>query len=172
MSDEDTSPGPKPEPESETHPGARSGGVEFHGDGSVTIGGDVVGRDKIVQGDDITIGNVGAGAAVAAGRGAAASVAAGLAGADLNRLFLPLMNAIRDVPAEKQGEAMQKAETLKSEVAKGKDADDNRVARVIDGLVELVPGAVSAVVSMFASPILAGIVGPVTKFVLDKIQGK
>jgi hypothetical protein len=43
---------------------------------------------------------------------------------------------------------------------------------LIDGLVELVPGAVSAVTAIFVNPVLAGLTGPVTKFVLDKIQRK
>ena len=57
-------------------------------------------------------------------------------------------------------------------MAKGKDADDSKIAKLLDSLVELVPGAVSTVVSTFASPILAGIAGPVTKFVLERIQGE
>jgi hypothetical protein len=39
-------------------------------------------------------------------------------------------------------------------------------------LAGLVPGAVSALVSAFASPVIGGLAGPVTKFVLDRIQGK
>ena len=44
------------------------------------------------------------------------------------------------------------------------------MTKLIDGLVEMVPGAVSMVVSTFATPVLAGVVGPVTKFVLDKFK--
>jgi len=40
----------------------------------------------------------------------------------------------------------------------------------VDGLVAMVPGTVGAVVSMFATPILSGIAGPVTKFVLGKLK--
>jgi len=46
------------------------------------------------------------------------------------------------------------------------------IAKLVDGLVGLVPAATSAVVSAFATPILAGIAGPVTGFVLDKLRGK
>ena len=56
------------------------------------------------------------------------------------------------------------------EAARGEKADDGRLAQLIEGLVDLAPGAVSAVVSAFASPILAGIAGPVTKYVLDKLK--
>ncbi len=49
-------------------------------------------------------------------------------------------------------------------------ADDGKLGKIIDGLVSLVPGADSAVVSMFATPILSGIAGPVTQFVLYKLM--
>jgi hypothetical protein len=44
------------------------------------------------------------------------------------------------------------------------------VAKLIDKLVDLVPGAISAVVSAFATPILGGVAGPVTRFVLDRLK--
>jgi hypothetical protein len=125
----------------------QGGGVNISGS-TVHIGGDVVGRDKIT------------------------TVTTGLSGDQLNQLFAPLMNALRTASPEKQTEAMQKAEELKKEIAKGKEANDGVMAKIVDGLVELVPGAVGSVVGMFATPILGGIAGPVTKFVLDKIQGK
>jgi uncharacterized protein YraI len=60
---------------------------------------------------------------------------------------------------------------LKQEAAKGKNADDRVVARLVEGLVGLMPGAASAVVSAFATPILGGIAGPVTEYVLEKLRG-
>jgi hypothetical protein len=42
----------------------------------------------------------------------------------------------------------------------------------VEGLVGLVPHAVGAVVGTFANPVLSGIAGPVTKYVLEKIEGK
>lgn len=123
-------------------------------------------------GDTITIGDVGAGAAVAAGREASASVTTGILSDEISLLFGSLMSTLREGSPENQAEALQKAEALKMEVEKGKRANDTKVAKLIEGLVELVPGAVSALTSIFATPILAGIAGPVTKFVLDKIQGR
>jgi len=125
----------------------QSGGVNISGS-TVHIGGDVVGRDKITN------------------------VTTGLSGDQLNQVFAPLLSALRAASPEKQTEAIQKAEELKKEVAKGKEANDSVMAKIVDGLAALVPGAVGAVVGMFATPILGGIAGPVTKFVLDKIQGK
>ena len=123
----------------------QSGGVNF-GSGNVTIGGDVVGRDKIVG---TQISQV-----------------------QLDQAFRPLEEAARAASPERQADAMQKVKELKAEAAKGKDADDGVVAKLVKGLVGLIPGAVSAVVSAFATPILGGIAGPVTKYVLDEIQGK
>ena len=95
----------------------------------------------------------------------------GISPRDLEPLFAPLRAAIAaQAPAGVQGTAMRQVEQLKAEVAKGRQANDGKVATMVDGLVGLVPGAVSAVVSAFASPILGGIAGPVTKFVLDKLQ--
>jgi hypothetical protein len=82
------------------------------------------------------------------------------------------MAAIQGAPAAQQVQAAEQAEALKQELAKGDKAEDTRLAKLIDGLVGLVPGAVGAVVSIFASPILAGVAGPVTKFMLDRIHGK
>jgi hypothetical protein len=126
--------------------GARqSGGVNISG-GTVTVGGDIVGRDKIV-GTEISR-------------------------VQLDQILRPIEEAVRTAPPEKQPEAMQKLEELKAQAAKGENAEDGVVAKLVKGLVGLIPGAVSAVVSAFATPLLGGIAGPVTKHVLNEIQGK
>ena len=123
----------------------QSGGVNISG-GSVTVGGDIVGCDKIV-GTEISK-------------------------AQLDQIFHPVMESIRTGPPEKQNEAVKQLEALKAETSKGKKADDSVVAKLVDGLVKLVPAAVSGVVSAFATPVLGAIAGPVTKFVINEIQGK
>jgi hypothetical protein len=123
----------------------QSGGVNISG-GSVTVGGDIVGRDKIVGTQISRI--------------------------ELDQTFRPVEEAIRTAPAANQPEAMQKLEELKSEAAKGKGAKDAVVAKLVDGLAGLIPSAVGAVASAFGTPLLGGIAGPATKYVLDKIQGK
>ena len=79
---------------------------------------------------------------------------------------------MRTAPEDKRAEAEATVEELKRETTKGKDANDSMIAKLVDGLVDLVPGAVSAVVSAFGTPILGGIAGPVTKFALGRIQEK
>jgi hypothetical protein len=120
-----------------------TGGGAYVG-GSVHAGRDFVGRDKITQ---------------------------GLSPGDLAPLFAPLLAAVaQQAPADRQAAAVQQVEELKAEVAKGEQADDSKLGKIVDGLVALVPGAVGAVVSLFATPILSSIAGPVTKFVLDKLK--
>src|SRR5262245_26767073 len=84
----------------------------------------------------------------------------------------PLFASAASAPAQTRVEAEAKLAALKQEVAKGKDADDGVVAKLVDGFVGFVPTATTAVLSAFATPILGAVAGPVTKFVLDKIQGK
>lgn len=122
-----------------------TGGGAYVGGGGVNItGGDFVGRDKITH---------------------------GVSPRDLEPLFASLLAAVAQqaAPAQ-QGAAMQAVQELKAEVAKGSEADDSKLGRIIDGLAAMVPGAIGAVVSLFASPILSGLAGPVTKFVLDKLK--
>ena len=120
----------------------QSGGVNISGKVNF-VGGDIVGRDKLVG---------------------APSAAA------LDDALRPLIEAVRAAPAEARPEAETKLTALQQEAAKGEKADDGVIAKLVDGLVGLVPGAASAAISAFATPILGGIAGPVTGFVLDKIR--
>ena len=88
----------------------------------------------------------------------------------LDQLFQPFKEQVQQVtPPEKQAEVESKVDELHTELAKGKSATSERLSKVVDGLIELVPGAVNAVASMFAAPLLSGLVGPATKLVLDHL---
>lgn len=157
-----------------------------------TGGGDFTGRDKTVQGDEvrgdkfsgdkvagdkvagdsIKVGDIsGNGSAIAIGRNASVTMTRGISGAELDRAFAPFYQTLHDVPPEKQAEAAQKVDALKQEAAKGRQANDSVMAKLLDELVGLVPGMVTAVASTFGTPLLGGIAGPVTAFVVDKIRG-
>lgn len=181
------------QPEIEPEPGAfaglsttstviNTGGGSYIGGSLDNRGGSFVGRDKIVYGDEVhgdkvlgdktTIGAITGSTIGVIGRVEQSTVIVGVPAADLERLFAPIMAAAQQVdPAQRQA-AEQAAQELKAEAGKGKNADDTRLAKLIDGLVGLVPTAVTAVVSAFASPILAGVAGPVTHYVLQKLSGK
>ena len=123
-------------------PGGQSGGV--HISGSVGSIGTVVGRDMLVN----------------------------AAPAEYDAALGPVAQAVRAAPPDRRAAAETKLAALTQEAVKGTDADDRKVATLLEGLVGLVPGAVSAVVSAFATPILGGIAGPVTQYVLGKLRNE
>jgi len=124
---------------------ATGGGVTITGGTVSTGGGDIVGRDKVQV----------------------------ISQNHIDGAFAPIAQAIEATTSpEHRAAAEQKLRALKDEAAKGKNANDSVIAKLVEGLVRLVPGAVGAVVSAFAGPVLSGIAGPVTKYVLEKIEGK
>jgi regulator of protease activity HflC (stomatin/prohibitin superfamily) len=123
----------------------QSGGVNISGSIGA-VGGDIVGRDKI----DFRAPS----------------------SAELDEAFRQMDREIRDLPPDARGEAEAILRELKREAAKGIDANDGDVAKLLDALVGKVPAVAAAAVQAFAAPILGGIVGPVTSFVLDKLRGK
>ena len=91
----------------------------------------------------------------------------------LDELFQPLKETARQAaPQSQEAQVETKVQELHTELSQGKNANADRLNKVIDGLVDMAPGALGAVVSMFTSPILGALVGPVTKQVLDHIQQK
>lgn len=125
-------------------PQGESGGVNISG-AVGSVGGDIIGRDKIV------------------GIPSAAA---------LDDALRPLLDAVKAAPPQVQPEAEAKLAELKQQAAKGKDANDRVMAKLLDELVGLIPAAASAVGSAFATPVLGALVGPLTSFVLDKLRGK
>jgi hypothetical protein len=125
--------------------GNRSGGVNIQGSRVDTLGGDIVGGDKIS-----TYGSNRA----------------------LEEELNPLAAAIGAASPEKRAEALAKLDELRAELEKGEKRNDGLVAKLIDAIAGLVPGTVSVVAGAFSSPLLSAIAGPLTKSVLEKIQGK
>lgn len=123
------------------------------------------------RGDTITVGNV-SGSGIAIGGHASARVTIGMTAEDVRRLMAPLREAALAAPPAVRDEAVRTAEAIEGEVVQGDRADDSRMARLLDRLLALAPGAVGAAASIFATPLLTGLAGPATKFVLEKVQGK
>ena len=91
----------------------------------------------------------------------------------LEELFQPLKEVAQQAaPQSQEAQVETKVQELHTELSQGKQANADRLNKVIDGLVDMVPGTLGAVVGMFTSPILGALVGPVTKQVLDHIQQK
>jgi hypothetical protein len=90
----------------------------------------------------------------------------------IENIFRPIEQAIEAAPPSQKAAASEKLRALKDEATKGSSANDTIIANQIEGLVGLAPGAASAILSTFATPVLGGIAGPVTNYVLDKIRGR
>jgi hypothetical protein len=129
----------------ERNPG-ESGGVHVHISGGTVHSQNIAGRD-------IHVGTQ-------------------ISGSELNQVFQPVADAIRSAPATHQPEAMEKLETLKQEAAKGQKADHGLMTRLIDGIVGLAPGALKSLAAAFGTPLLSGVAGPVTQFLLNKLTGQ
>lgn len=127
-----------------------SGGV--HISGSIgSIGGDIVGGDKITT--TTTITNAGG-------------------PSEIDTALRPLTEAINRLAPEKRAEAEAKVSELKEQVAKGKDADDEKTAGIMESLVEMVPDVSKELLTVVGLPLVGAIVGPATKYVLKKLTGK
>jgi hypothetical protein len=145
---------------------AQGGGNAF-AERAVYVAGQNSGN--INTGTQIT-GNV-SGCGIAIGSGAQSSVTQGISPRDLEPLFAQLLAAVaREVPPERRADVVQRVAELKSEVARDKQADDGKIARILEGLVDLVPGAVASVVGTFATPLLGGVAGPLTKSLLNRLK--
>ena len=127
------------------NPTGQSGGVNIHGGNVSTSGGDIVGRDKIVAQDRTR---------------------------QLDDALRPIAELLASTPSEHRAGALLKLEELKKEASKGDKRDDPVMAKLVEGLVALVPAAAGAIASAFGTPILGAIAGPVTKYVIEKIQGE
>lgn len=123
----------------------QSGGINFSGQGVSISGGEFVGRDK----------HVGV-----------------LSAAALDDTLRPALDAIQAALPEVRPEAEAKLAALKQEAAKGNDANDGVMAKLLGGLADLVPAAASAVGSAFATPLFGGLVGPITGLVIDRLRGE
>ncbi|MBI1295315.1 caspase family protein [bacterium] len=137
--------------------------------GNLTTGGDFVGRDRVAHHTQITTGDI-SGSGIAIGPNARAEVRHGLSADDLDRLFLPLHTLIQSAPASQRHEAGQKVEALKTELAQGNKADDEKVATLVEDIAQLAPDAIQSLVGLFAPEALGRLAGGVTRFVLKKLQ--
>ena len=146
-----------------------------------TGGGAYIGRDFAIKGDDaygdkvkigrdrISFGDIKGSGGVAMGRSAQAANQS-LMGDELAELFAPLMAAAASAPDEMRDEVTAVVQSLVEEAAKGGEAEDTLVAGLIERLIYMIPETAETLKSIYQSPPLANQVGPVTSYVLAKIQ--
>ena len=97
-------------------------------------------------------------------------VTSALLPADVDAVFATIAAYVANCPTDQRRVASTKLIELKSEISKGDRATDSVVARLVEGLVGLVPMAASALVSTFADPLLSAAAGPATSYVLNKLR--
>jgi hypothetical protein len=171
----------------------RSGGVKF-GSGKVTIGGDVVGRDKIttntvntgggdvVQGSKTTV-NTGGGAYVGGdvnvsggskfvGRDDQSQT--GLSGEDVAKLFASIyqqIDAKSNLPPRDREDLRADVKDVEAETAKvaqGQTADESFLERRLRSIKRMAPDILEVMANTFANPTLG--VATVIRKVIDRVK--
>jgi hypothetical protein len=89
---------------------------------------------------------------------------------EIDVLFQTVEEQIRRTPPGPQEEALKLFQQLKEEVRQGDQAEDKKIAKYVDRLAGMVPSTGNELVRAFHSPTLRRIPGPVTIFVLERIQ--
>jgi uncharacterized caspase-like protein len=151
-----------------------SGGAYIRGNVRVDKG-DFVGRDKITHGDDvrsdkITIGNMTGNTGVAIGshaRNTTTGTTSG--GVPIAQHFAALLALAQVAPPAQRTAVFTIVQAITSEAGQGAQANDQRLARQIEQLATLLPGAAPILTHTFNQPALAPAIGPVTKYVLGKL---
>lgn len=161
-----------------SQPGERSsGGVTFHGD--TEVHGDVVGRDKIVHGDEVRgdkvtgdkidgqVGDVGPGAQVAIGKEIKQTITRAptelttAERVEIVRLLAELKNQLAslDIPEKKKLVGQEFVGQLEEELTKSEAPPDASTIKVAgDWLLNNIPALAGTVASVFASPIVGKVV--------------
>ena len=94
-------------------------------------------------------------------------VSGGIGQQELEELFAPLRIVLSS--SSTPDIVNNEFNELKLELAKGNKADDKILANIVKGIADLVPGAISAIVGAFGTPLLGAVVGPATKYVINSI---
>jgi len=149
-----------------------------------TGGGDFIGRDKIVYGDEvrgdkiegdkISVGNITGSTGIAIGRGASATVTQGLGGPEIAALFESVYSAIKARPVDAdldKAEITGMVEKIQAEAAKGEQANPTKVERWLSNLAEMAPDIFDVAVATLQNPV-AGIAMVVRKIAAKAKQSR
>jgi hypothetical protein len=149
-----------------TFQGPVAGGDQtiHHGD---AVHGDKVGGDK-VGGDKISVGDISGSQGIAIGREARADVRIqqGPAMDELTPLFAPLLQQV----AQQDATAVAQVKALQAEAARGEEADDEKMADLIESIAAAAPTAVAELVNLFTNSLVAKAAGAATKYMLKRIR--
>ena len=161
-----------------------TGGINISGisGGSLDIGGVVSGRaggDIVTDGDKVEGGiiegdkiSVDAGCTgVAIGSGASATVSQGISGAELADLFAQIRQEIEERPEDpdvEKEEVLETVDKVEQEVAKGDQANANKLSRWLGNLAEMAPDIFEVTVATLTNPALG--LATVVRKVAQKAQ--
>jgi hypothetical protein len=107
------------------------------------------------RGEEISVGNISGSKGVAIGHQARATVNEGASSADLTRLFELVHERIQARPADPnvdQEELVQTVESIRSEAAKGEQANPSKIERWLKGLAGVAPDIFDVTVASLTSP--------------------
>lgn len=178
-----------------TETSGRSVGVVFHGD-HVTVGGDIVGRDKVVHGDEVRgdrvegdkieglVGDVGSGAQVAIGKQInqtttqASMELIDAEHAEIERLLAELKNQLAslDIPESHKLVGQEFVRQLEQELTKTDEPPDASTIKVAGNwLLDKIPALTGTVTSLFLNPTVGKMVeaagGIATQWVKERFGG-
>ncbi|HKZ85453.1 MAG TPA: hypothetical protein VJ793_17595 [Anaerolineae bacterium] len=167
----------KPEQPEKQDPGSRSGGVNITGK-ETHIGGDVVGRDKIISpgqyidtgGGAYIGGDVSTGGGKFVGRDDYSTT--GLSGEEVARLFESIYDRIDARPNTGDADkADLKAEVkdVQAEAAKGEKADEGFLTRHLRNIGRMAPDILEVVLATLANPAVG--LGMAAKKIAEKAKG-
>jgi hypothetical protein len=157
-----------------------TGGGAYVGGNVETGGGDFVGRDKVVHGDEvhgdkvlgdkvggdkITVGDISGSTGVAIGRGAQSTVTQGLGSDEIARLFAEVYQQIKARPEDPDVDKAELTDTvqkIQAEVAKSEEANPNKVERWLKTLAGMADDIFEVTLACLTSP-AAGIASVIRK---------
>ncbi len=124
----------------------QSGGVNIGGGSSISVGGDIVGRDKITAGDDRVLQEL----------------------AQWESQMNTRIDANPNLSGDDRQDLKDQVSKIKTEAAKGKQADPNRLERLINTLAIMSSDIFDVAIATLVNP-LAGI-GLALKKIGDKAK--
>lgn len=112
---------------------------------------------NMVAGDQISVGTI-SGANAAIGRSGGVSVS-------LAQLFTPLVRVV-----EANSGSLSQVESLRSEISRGENASDEKIASLIMDITDALPETANIITKIFANPMVARTLGGATRYVLRRIR--
>ncbi|MEW6401001.1 MAG: toll/interleukin-1 receptor domain-containing protein [Chloroflexota bacterium] len=120
------------------------------------VAGPKIGKQKIVEGDEIHVGDISNSTGVAIGQGAQAQVQqqSGMSADEIVKIFSMLQQHVAKMPpGDEKDETKGALEKLQKEAQKGEAADETRVQKYIKFLAETAPDIWEVAVDTFLNPV-------------------